>query len=115
MAELKIYTTQKPNTLCGTWGDDHKTFTTSAVTLQTGNLTLKNDFKDEHTVILMSGAGTVTVKAGTGYAGTKDLVITAPAGVSFMTIDSARFINRETGEINIVAQTTQVGVLSPRV
>lgn len=126
MAELKIFTTERPNTLCGTWNTETVTdsngshapytlFQTSAVELKTGELTIKNDFKDEHTIILMQGAGTVRVKAGNGYASANDLVITAPANTSFFTLDSSRYADVKTGEITIVAQTTQVGVLAPRV
>lgn len=115
--ELTIYRTEKPNTLCGTWDDatNPKVFNTGAIEFKTGEVTIPNDFKDEHTIILCSKAGTVTVKAGTGYAGVKDLTLTITGDMQYFTLDSSRYTDIETGLITINATTTEIAVLAPRV
>lgn len=119
--ELTIYRTEKPNTLCGTWVTDEndpnrfKVFNTGTIEFATGEVTIPNDFKDEHAIILCKGTGNVTVKKGTGYAGVTDLELEITGDMQYFTLDSSRYTDIETGLITINATTTQIAVLAPRV
>ena len=73
-------------------------------------ITIPADFKDHKTVFVInntgSGAASVTIKAGNTYQGVNDLVISAPAGLSFIWLDSARFVDKVTGEITVTTTAT---------
>jgi hypothetical protein len=68
----------------------------------------RNDtFKDHKTVFLVnngqSAAVNITLKGGDTYAGNKDVVLSAPVGISMFWIDSSKFANKTTGKIEITA------------
>lgn len=69
------------------------------------------DFKDHKTVFVInntdSGSASVTIKAGNTYQGVNDLVISAPAGLSFIWLDSAKFVDKVSGEITVVTTATE--------
>ena len=87
--------------------------TANAVT-QSSSFYVDSGELDERTVFVYtpgSSSATLTVKAGTGYAGTKDHVISADAastGYAF-TLDSARYAiasGEDVGLIHFVPDTT---------
>ena len=64
------------------------------------------DFKDHKTVFVVEGAGNLTFKGGDTYRGVKDLIVATPAGTSMIWLDSADYINSETGEIIVEADAS---------
>ena len=68
------------------------------------------DFKDHKTVFVFNNsygaAKTVTFKAGTNGMGCKDLEVSVPDGLSMIWLDSARFVDKETGLIKVVTAVT---------
>ena len=79
-------------------------------------ITIPTDFKDHKTVFVIvnadSGAKTVTFKAGDTYQGVKDLVVSAAVGTNFIWLDSARFVNKETGLITVTTDEATGSKLS---
>lgn len=77
--------------------------TGTAMTANT-DYTIPADFKDHKTVFVISNAGssaaTVTFKKGNTY-GAQDVAVTAPAGISLVWLDSAKFADKETGIITV--------------
>lgn len=73
------------------------------------------NIKDHKTIILLKGTGTAVFTKGTGFAGVKDAEI-AVSGEMFMSIDSARFMDKQTGLINVYAKTgsLEIAVLEVR-
>lgn len=68
-----------------------------------GNADIPADFKDHKTVFVVTAAAAavLTIAHGNGGAGAKDLVLNAPAGTSVFWLDSAPYVNKATGKINI--------------
>lgn len=68
------------------------------------------DFKDHKTVFIINNTygatKTVTFKKGDSYQGVNDLVITAPAGLSVIWLESAPFVNQKTGKIIVETDAT---------
>lgn len=123
MAELKIYRTEKPNTLGGEWNADFKTFNidaTNGVQFTAGaSVTIPNDYKDEHTIFVIHGTGSgakAVVKAGNSYAGADDLTLNVASGkYQFFTLDSAKFVDIKTGMITVELTACEIMALSPRI
>ena len=68
----------------------------------------RNDtFKDHKTVFVIdngqSAAVKITIAGGDTYAGNKNVEFNAPVGISLFWLDSSKFANKTTGEINITA------------
>ena len=68
----------------------------------------RNDsFKDHKTVFLVnngqSAAVNITISGGDTYAGNKNVVLSAPVGISMFWLDSSKFANSKTGAITITA------------
>lgn len=132
MADLKIYRTEKPNTLGGDWNATFDAFnidTANGVQFTSGaSVTIPNDYKDEHTIFVIHGTGAgakAVVKAGNSYASADDLELNVASGkYQFFTLDSAKFI-KVTGETaeekaligKIVIELTncEIMALSPRI
>lgn len=75
------------------------------------NITIEQDFKDHKTIFAFdnsdSAAATVTIKAGNTYQGENDLVLSVPAGLSFIWLDSAKYVNKTTGKITVETEATE--------
>lgn len=88
----------KPNTISGAL---------SATAGTAWDIPAGADFKDHKTVFVVvngqNAAVDVTIKAGDTYAGSKDVVMSAPVGTSLFWIDSSKFANKKTGKISITA------------
>lgn len=71
------------------------------------------DGKDFKTYVLVkntgAAAGTVTVKGGVGFRKAEDLVLSAPVGYSFFTVDSAYYKNANK-KIQIVGSASTIGI-----
>jgi len=78
------------------------------------NYTIEGDFKDHKTLFTFistnTGDTTVTFKAGDSFQGVKDLVVTVPSGTTHIWLDSAKFADKETGEI--IVTTSAAGSLT---
>lgn len=76
-------------------------------TVGTGGATIPADFKDHKTVFVINNAGssavTVTFSKGDSYQGVKDLVVSVPAGVNLIWLESAPFVDQKTGKITVTA------------
>lgn len=74
-------------------------------TSDTDGIFIPADFKDHKTVFVFQntneGTKTVTFKAGNTYQGVNDLAVTVPAGVSMIWLDSAKFVDKVTGRIQV--------------
>lgn len=79
-------------------------------------ITIPADFKDHKTIFVInnedSAAKTVTFKAGNSYQGVKDLAVEAAVGISIIWLDSARFVDNETGEITVTTNEATASKLS---
>lgn len=93
----------EPNTISGA-------LTGQAIT-SSDTITIDPDFKDHKTVFFVnntdSSAATITITAGNTYQGVKDLVISAPAGISMFWLDSAKFVDKTTGKITVTTTATE--------
>ena len=82
--------------------EDISGYTTSETTYKA---TIPADFKDHKTVFVFinnfAATKTVTFKAGDSDMGSQDLTVTVPIGTSVMWLDSARFVNKATGLIEV--------------
>lgn len=69
---------------------------------------IEQDFKDHKTVFVIDAAAdaNVTFLAGDTYQGAKDLLVEAPTGLSMIWLDSAKFINKATGEIKFTTDAS---------
>lgn len=74
------------------------------------------DFKDHKTVFVIknedSAAKTVTFKAGNSYQGVNDLAVTAKVGLTMIWLDSAKFVDKATGEITITTDESTASKLT---
>lgn len=88
--------------------EDISGYTTSETTYKAK---IPADFKDHKTVFIFinnfSAAKSVTFKAGNGHAGAKDLTVSVPVGTSILWLESAPFVDKFTGEIEIKTDATQ--------
>ena len=79
-------------------------------------ITIPADFKDHKTVFVIvnadSAAKTVTFKAGNSYQGVKDLAVSAAVGTSIIWLDSAKFVDKYTGEIKVTTDEATASKLS---
>ena len=68
-----------------------------------GTADIPADFKDHKTVFVITAAADaeVTIAAGNSYHGVNDLVFTAPTGTSVIWLDSADFVDKDTGKIKV--------------
>lgn len=98
----------EPNVISGALTGE---YITSADTI-----TIPADFKDHKTIFVInnedSAAKTVTFKAGNSYQGVKDLAVEAAVGISIIWLDSARFVDSETGEITVTTNEATASKLS---
>lgn len=98
----------EPNVISGALTGE---YITSADTI-----TIPADFKDHKTIFVInnedSAAKTVTFKAGNSYQGVKDLVVEAAVGISIIWLDSARFVDSETGEITVTTNEATASKVS---
>jgi len=98
----------EPNVISGALTGE---YITSADTI-----TIPADFKDHKTIFVInnedSAAKTVTFKAGNSYQGVKDLAVEAAVGISIIWLDSARFVDNETGEITVTTNEATASKLS---
>lgn len=79
-------------------------------------ITIEPDFKDHKTIFVIvnadSAAKTVTFKAGDTYAGLKDLAVSAAVGTNIIWLDSAKFVNKDTGVITVTTDEATASKLS---
>lgn len=79
-------------------------------------ITIPADFKDHKTIFVIvnadSAAKTVTFKAGNSYAGVKDLAVSAAVGTNIIWLDSAPFVNKNTGVITVTTDEATASKLS---
>ncbi len=98
----------EPNVISGALTGE---YITSADTI-----TIPADFKDHKTIFVInnedSAAKTVTFKAGNSYQGVKDLVVEAAVGINMIWLDSARFVDSETGEITVTTNEATASKVS---
>lgn len=69
---------------------------------------IEQDFKDHKTVFVIDAAAAaeVTFLAGDTYQGVKDLVVEAPAGLSMIWLDSAKYVDKTTGQIKLTSDAS---------
>lgn len=95
-----------PNTIIGS-------LSTQAIA-SGSSYTIAGDFKDHKTIFAFESTNTgdvsVTFKHGDTYQGVQDLTVTVPSGKSYIWLDSAKFVRKETGEITV--ETTAAGSLA---
>ena len=88
--------------------EDISGYTTSETTYKAK---IPADFKDHKTVFVFinnfGSAKTVTFKAGNGHAGAKDLTVSVPDGTSVLWLESAPFVDKFTGDIEIKTNAAQ--------
>jgi len=98
----------EPNVISGALTGE---YITSADTI-----TIPAYFKEHKTIFVInnedSAAKTVTFKAGNSYQGVKDLAVEAAVGISIIWLDSARFVDNETGEITVTTNEATASKLS---
>lgn len=58
-------------------------------------------FKDHKTILLFSGTGKAKIKAGNTFASRDDLTVQGTTAGVFVAIESAKFMDKETGKILI--------------
>lgn len=97
-----------PNTISGA-------LTGEAITAS-DTITIPADFKDHKTVFVIvnadSAAKTVTFKAGNSYQGVKDLVVSAAVGTNFIWLDSAKYVDKDTGLITVTTDEATANKVS---
>lgn len=97
------YNGWEPNTISGALAGQ-------AITAS-DTITIPADFKDHKTIFILNNtdaaAVTVTFKAGNSYHGVNDLAISAPVGISVVWLDSADFVDKDTGEITVTTAATE--------
>lgn len=79
------------------------------------------DQKDDQTVLVLNNTGTsaatVTIKAGNGLQGVNDEVLTVPAGINLIKLESGRFKfvtgdNKGKIVVNAAASGVQYGIVA---
>lgn len=65
-----------------------------------------SEFKDNKTIFIVKGSGDAVFKAGNTFAGREDLTVKASTTGVFVAIESAKFIDKETGKIKITGDST---------
>ena len=97
------YNGWEPNTISGALAGQ-------AITAS-DTITIPADFKDHKTIFILNNtdaaAVTVTFKAGNSYHGVNDLAISAPVGISVVWLDSADFVDKDTGKITVTTEATE--------
>lgn len=97
------YNGWEPNTISGALAGQ-------AITAS-DTITIPADFKDHKTIFILNNtdaaAVTVTFKAGNSYHGVNDLAISAPVGISVVWLDSADFVDKDTGKITVTTAATE--------
>jgi hypothetical protein len=97
----------KPNTISGALSATAGTSWTIPAPSSALTGARSDTFKDHKTVFLVvngqNAAVNITIKGGDTYAGNKDVVMSAPVGISMFWLDSSKFADKTTGAITITA------------